>query len=419
MATSEGYFSSKNDLLGQPTIIVSSALNEVENNQTSHAGWNNTWHEKNDLIITLPGRGVSNPTCGEWRYLVRCGNKDDLRATGEIYKYSCHRPTCPICYQSAARQKALDIVKLMDGKTRIIEAELKEQHRTMGISKHYVFSIPPWLMTEEDLLEGRQKDLQRILRDLMDYAFQNSWYAGVTIFHSHRLQRPDGSVLTDEEEQEREQGDIQLNDLVPVWGPHFHFYGFGYLMHYIKFRRDTGWIYKRVKEAPGKRRDAFSTIFYLLTHFGVTMRRREAMDPLQFHGQTTTTYEMIGQSYKWAGEFRPHKTAHTVLDHVLTAKRCEHCGEIIYKYQLGPENQPIEEGKQPFLIRLEKVVYYRVDRKAPDRGRSNGIIIDEISEFENLVSVSQEIECKAILHRHGMAPDPYAEFDHDAFNYGA
>ena len=424
------------------TISLYPAYNEVDDlpavQQTEHRGWNDVWIENEDgMILTLPGRGEPGPLCGEWRYGVRCSNPNDHKAKIKLHKYSCHRPVCPKCLLSAANQKAKAIWRQFKGKALVLEAEAALQERSIGAAKHFQISLSPDLLTPADLLEpGRMKALYREINEILDSSFLDGWYAGVLVFHAFRLQRQDGSFVS-EDLPDDGSDNLNFEHLRPVWGPHFHFVGYGYMMPADEFAKAyPNWRYKRIKEGklPGKtnrykERDVFATVRYLLTHHAVFMRRLTVPKQIGLIGESETIYEQVGQNYKWAGEFRPHKIAKKVLESKLVPCLCEHCKADMMIYPLDLDGNLVEDDDlaRTFLERLERVVYYRVDRKVPDRGRSKGIILDEISEYEQLVSVELSTELSAMpapsnsvsARQYGQFTGDYDVFDHEMYSWGA
>lgn len=393
----------------QAANVLYPALNEVDayegNEQTSHVGWNDVWVENaNGLILTLPGRGEPGPFCGEWRYGVRCSNPNDPLAVMRGHVYSCHRPVCPECLYSAANQKALSIWRTFQGKSLVLTAEAEQAHRYIGKKKQIQFSYSPDLLTPADLLDREKLRLiNRELDRVLDAAFADGWYAGFLVFHAYRLQRVDGTFAGEGDLMESSEP-VNLRDifkgLTPVWGPHWHFVGYGYVMPAGEFAETfPEWRYKRIKEAklPGKNnqyaeRDVVATARYLLTHHAVFMDRLVVPKRIGLSGETTTEFSQHGQSYRWVGEFRPHKIAKQVLDSKLVPRLCEHCGAEMHIYPMDLDGHVCEDESlaRVFRERLEKVVYYRVDRKAPDRGRSQGVIVDELSDHEHLVPIAEQ-----------------------------
>lgn len=420
------------------------ALNEVEAydrvEQTAHVGWNDLWIEQDGCILTLPGRGEPGPACGEWRYAAKCSNPLDAKAQMRGHVYSCHRPVCPECLYSAAHQKATDIWKIFQGKALVLQAEAALKKRTIGSKKHFMFALPPDLFTPDELLDKQfMKRLEKELDTIMEEAFQDGWFAGFVVFHSHRLQRPDGSYIGEDElEKFDSPNDINLRDMfqgcVPVWGPHWHFVGYGYLMQSDKFaEKFPNWIYKRLKEKKlqGKHnlyreRDVLATARYLLTHHSIRMDRLVVPKRIGLRGETTTEFKQNHQNYRWVGEFRPHRIAKKVLDSVRVVKLCEHCHHEIHIYPMDLDGNVDMSQSRPMFERLEKVVYYRVDRKADDRGRSKGIIVDEISDYDNSVPINihagyqprtsdDSVSYRPVLSNTG----EYDPFDHEMYSWGA
>lgn len=424
--------------------VLYPALNEVDTyervEQTEHVGWNDLWIEQDGCILTLPGRGEQGPACGEWRYGVKCSNPLDSLAQMRGHVYSCHRPVCPECLYSAAHQKATDIWKNYQGKSLVLAAEAKSKHRSIGSKKHIMFSYAPDEFTPEDLLDkGFVRSLNKELDSVMIEAFQDGWFAGFVVFHSHRLQRPDGSFMAEDELEKFDSSDnINLREMfegcVPVWGPHWHYVGYGYIMPVDEFSiKYPNWRYKRLKEKKlegsnnlYRERDVLATARYLLTHHSIRMDRLVVPKRIGLTGETTTEFKQNHQNYRWVGEFRPHKIAKNVLDSMRVVKLCEHCQHEMHIYPMDLDGNVDMTQSRPMLERLEKVVYYRVDRNAPDRGRSKGIIVDEISDYDNCVPINiyagyqprtpvDSVSYRPVMENTG----EYDQFDHEMYSWGA
>ena len=436
------------------TISLYPALNEVEHidrvEQTDHVGWNDLWIEKDGCILTLPGRGEPGPVCGEWRYATKCSNPSDTRAKIRLHVYSCHRPVCPECLYSAAHQKATDIWRMFQGKSLVLASEASKKRTTIGVKKHFQFSVSPDLFTPEDMFDkGFMKKLNKQLDQIMNEAFRDGWFAGVVVFHSHRLQRSDGSFIGEDELEKFDSPEnVNLRDMFkgckPVWGPHWHFVGYGYLIPSDEFHKKyPDWVYKRLKEKKlsGKHnlyreRDVLATVRYLLTHHSVRMERLVVPKRIGLSGETTTEFIQNHQNYRWVGEFRPHRIAKKVLDSVVVPKLCEHCHHEIHIYPMDLDGNVDMTQSRPMLERLEKIVYYRVDRKAEDRGQSKGIIIDEISDYDGCVPINihagyqpRMIDDSVRYRENSDCPEKsylkfemigsYDVFDHEMYSWGA
>ena len=259
-------------------------------------------HE-NRSIFRLPGQGEqTNDKCGQWTHPLSCPNHGQQTLDGRhhdryVVMHSCHKPDCPVCYESwASRQATNSADRLNKANALYLHAGYK-----LGRFKHVVFSPPQELAKELIRTAGGSRKLRA---DAVKIAKKAGIVAAAMIFHPFRQNDP-------RESNYRE-------DLEPwVWyeSPHFHFVGVGYLKKSDEFYKTTGWVYNNI----GRRETLKGTIKYTLTHCGIA------------DGFQALTY---------VGLFSNNKVVIDYVERITEPIKCQACGEALHLYSM----KETEEG---------------------------------------------------------------------------
>lgn len=200
----------------------------------------------------LTGTLEAHERCGEFVRALGCIHfgEDTQKHDRIIETYSCHRPGCPICYESwAFREAERATERLREGQQVYYEAG-----KTYSL-KHVVFS--PDTSKHSDikrmLEHGDYKSLKKMVLDII----KKSGAIG-------------GSITPHFWRQVGEKERLPDNVVIPAglkegdwyFSPHWHTILAGYLMQSNVFYLKTNWLYKNL----GKRKSIKNTIFYFLTH---------------------------------------------------------------------------------------------------------------------------------------------------------
>ena len=183
---------------------------------------------------SLPGHGDPYSDCGSWRKRG-CLNVDEHLNDGlfediagkvyvEMYRRSCVRAECPVCYEKWAGKEASKI-----------EYRLSCVGRSMGMAIHLIVSP-----SNQDVY-GLSYDVLR--RKAYLIVRKNGFLGGSSIFHPFR---------------ENDAG---------LWyfSPHFHMIGYGWIHGTKEGYQEHGWIVKNA----GIRESISATAMYQLSHCGV------------------------------------------------------------------------------------------------------------------------------------------------------
>ena len=193
-----------------------------------------------DLPLTGSGEGYSS--CGSF-FTVGCLNVEkhrgmnldgvnmDGKAYLERYKQSCHRPLCPICWPDWANREMRKAKVRLD--SFVLKGRcLKPIHVTVSIPKSdYGLS-----------LSEMRKKVYRALKAV-------HCLGGMVIYHPKRQNNYDGSWY---------------------FSPHFHIIGYGWIVDVHKNYVHSGYVVKNI----GVRKTVEGTIFYQLSHCGVSKENR-------------------------------------------------------------------------------------------------------------------------------------------------
>ena len=201
-----------------------------------------------DSEWSLVGHGLQYADCGTLRYrgcLNVEGHYEALdrdqngKAFVQVYRRSCARKECPICYESWAGLEA--------GRTeyRVKAYSRRKWHRPI----HLVVSPDPslWFMDYEAMRSETYKVLKRV-----------GIVGGCEIFHPFREKCCVCGSLKDFEEKVCVKCGFDRFEW--YFSPHFHVIGFGWHSGFVK-----NWVVRNF----GVRESVHATIMYQLSHAGV------------------------------------------------------------------------------------------------------------------------------------------------------
>ena len=229
--------------LGQPGVGAPGILPYSE--KYEFGGW------------SLPGHGEAYYDCGSLRYRgclntsehhagLDCPEREG-KAYVQVYRRTCARKECPVCYEAWAGREAARAVYRLEAYGR-------------GKPIHVVAS------PSKELWGFEHPELRRKLYALLKRA---GIRGGSVIFHPFRI--PKGKS--------------------PFFSPHFHVVGFGWLNFY---RGGGKWVVKNL----GVRKSLHATLMYQLSHAGV----HEAFHVITWFGALAYNKLRIP---KFAGEGKP------------------------------------------------------------------------------------------------------------------
>jgi hypothetical protein len=212
-------------------------------------------------VFALPSHGSRKEWCGQWRGRI-CredskhvnGSLDGVDVVGkhviELYRASCGRIQCPICYEKAAAKMAITI------EWRFKHFKFRKDHPE---PIHVVASVP------ESMYDVDAKKLRSIAQKRLK---ECGVHGGCIIYHPWRQR-----CASCGGEVEREFGEHLCKECgspITVWvlGLHFHSIALGWVNEKAvkKMHEKTGWVVHNL----GVRKSVRSTAQYQLSHCGVS-----------------------------------------------------------------------------------------------------------------------------------------------------
>jgi hypothetical protein len=296
----------KSDVDEVPLVDVSSFLHYVR----SGTGF-----------VSYPG-GVSQ--CGSIKFVVACSDHPETKRYGI---HSCSRLQCPVCLDVTVERLAGDVSDRMLG----LSACLRKNGVKIGRNKHVVFTIPVYMYSREEVELDGGKALYKEFYSLLNREWKihedgsvcedrkckkkhsvrkfakDGFYGGVVILHLERKKHADDGTPCDRKGCKRPH--------VWVWGPHFHYIGYGFFEDSVWVWKKTDWIYE-VIEDQGKR-VVFDTVKYLLTHCAT------------FVGSDG---KQVGKAIRWVGVLSNSKGGKKVVGEIVEYELCPVCKEPMHKY---------------------------------------------------------------------------------------
>lgn len=286
-------------------------------------GYRTAKKETKAILWKLPSTKEKKASCGQFRTLG-CFNLQG-HPSNQAYiqhtKLSCFRSSCEYCWLEKwlareSRRSTLRIEKY--------ETVMKQLGKTRYNKPIHVIVSPSWndKFMRFDLLKKKC----RLLAD------QAGIKGGLMIYHPFALDK---------------------KRMVWVTRPHFHIIGFGWVHDTKKISEDDGWVIKN----KGVRQSLHSTVYYLLSHAGVS----DNIHSITWFGE-------LGYRSKYAELIR--------VENEEPNDNCPFCDEVLFNAVfVGTDRPPdkefvglvdssdwlpterIDESKRSYRIQDEKIIY--------------------------------------------------------------
>lgn len=298
--------------------------------------------------ITLPGRGKTDYDCGKVKYAVNCENHESCGRKATLHYYNCMNVLCPVCYERVCKREAGRITERVMGMGGVY----KKMGVRLGRLKHIVIS-PPQKEWGVDFVIGHWREIRRYAVEILKKYAKDGFYGGVLIFHHARRKHEDGSSCENPECKRKH---------IWVWSPHFHYVGYGFLESGRRVYEETGWVVKNVDNVKGKhkKRNLFGTVFYLLTHRAVCVRREPYYDAESgFYVGGMYVEKSVGQGYAYVGVFGNCRGGFLVKERRYEVGVCEVCGGELHKYGVSEDEKiNYDDDIGVYEIEVEIGVWY-------------------------------------------------------------
>lgn len=269
---------------------------------------------ENKSIFHLPGQAEqTNNKCGNWVHPLSCPNHAQQTLTNELHdrfvtQHSCHKPDCPVCYESWASRQATNTADRLFQAINLYrkegyKIETQRGYYSIGRIDHIVFSPPQDLAKKLIQTSGGFRTLRTKAIDIMK---TSGVVGGAVVFHPFR---------------QNDSREPNFNTYMPegVWyeSPHFHIIGCGYIKKSNEVYACTGWTYKKME----RRETVQGTIKYTLTHCGIA------------EGFQALTY---------FGLFSNNKIVVDKVERVTEPIKCKACGEALHLYEFVELDESID-----------------------------------------------------------------------------
>ena len=302
-----------------------------------------------EVKIVLPGSGEPDPMCGKVKFAVNCENHDRCDRKPTFYYYNCMNILCPVCKEIVCKREASKITERITEMGKIYKNRVGLR---LGKLKHIILSPPQDVWDEDFVKENREKIRGYAVEILKKYA-KDGFYGGVLIFHSHRRKHRDGSSC--------ENPDCKKAHIW-VFSPHFHYVGYVFLEKSDVIYSETGWVIKNVEKIKGrgKKRNLYGTVFYLLTHRAVFVRKERVWDSLQgIYVEGMYKWRSVGQGYSYVGIFANCKGGKCILEKRKEIGVCEKCGGNLCEYLAYEEDgeERVEYSQMLGYHLIDVIVY--------------------------------------------------------------
>ncbi len=241
---------------------------------------------KKKLVWKLPGTELKNETCGVWK-TVGCDNVFGHPENKKFVKHSkisCFRSKCEYCWlekwlarvSHRATQRIENYIQVFKNLQFARSPQLQRKY----LNPIHVIVSPSW----NDKFMSFDK-LKNKARKLINQA---GIEGGLMIYHPFSLDGKTGQW---------------------VIRPHFHIVGFGWVVNTKKISDSDGWVIKN----KGLRDSLFSTIYYQLSHTGVS-------DDVH----SITWFGSLGYRAKYADRFK--------VDEEDESSFCDYCGIMLVEF---------------------------------------------------------------------------------------
>ncbi|TKJ23162.1 MAG: hypothetical protein CEE42_12235 [Promethearchaeota archaeon Loki_b31] len=248
-------------LLLETNINSSKIIQKIKNEQ------NIKFEQLENWIVA--GSGNYEKTQNDGRYRSSCNTYRDS-ITCESHKIKglkirfnhCNKLDCTSCFIHASSARARKI------NNKILKLQRVARNRGIKIGNviHLVLSPKPeFFLSQLKDYESVKKLRRKIFRMLKNAGI----FAGVMFTQLHSIKckkcgKPDETCACKDKQ------------LIRALNIHFHVLGYGYLINSEEFRKkNKGWMYVNF----GRRKDAYSTIFYILTRVSIWRKNDGKLNP--------------------------------------------------------------------------------------------------------------------------------------------
>jgi len=238
-------------------------IDQIKENQTLEFEKVGNW--------IVAGSGNFEKTQTDGRYRDNCNTfreasacKDHLYKSLTLHYNHCNKLDCETCFIQGSSSRARD---LNDRLQKFKEKALREGVK-VGKIKHIALSPTKALMEEvlTDYSSYLKFRKEIVVNTILD---ESGLFAGILIFDLWSKQ----CKICGKKERECS---CEEKDLERVISPHFHYIGYGYVLHANDFREKfKDWVYVNF----GSREDAYHTIFYALTHCAMWRKENGKLKP--------------------------------------------------------------------------------------------------------------------------------------------
>ena len=239
------------------------------------------------ILWNLPSTKEKKDTCGKFKTLG-CFNvfyHPNNQALIQHTKLSCFRSACEYCWMEKwlARESRRATLRIEN-----YQKVIKEIGKTRFTNPIHVIVSPSWKdkFVRYDLLKKR-------CRELLDEA---GIVGGLMIYHPFSLDK---------------------KKMKWICRPHFHVIGFGWVHDTKKICDENGWVIKN----KGVRKSLYSTIYYQLSHAGVS-------DNIH----SVTWFGELGYRSKYAEQIK--------VENEEPNDYCEFCGKILVNAEFRATDRP-------------------------------------------------------------------------------
>lgn len=268
-------------------------------------------------------------TCGAIRTWYACSSPEHHAPF--VHHESCGKLSCPICYRSASSRSAH---RAEDRVLGMLDA-YRDAGVILGRIRHVEFSVDPTLWTPDLVTSDGATSLWRAFQSA--YASCASRAGGCVVLHLWRRKHLDGSTC------DHKACSLQHTW---VWGPHFHFVGWGFFENSARFHKRTGWAYKTIDDG-GYVRSVYKTVSYELTHSALVLNVQR---------------DRLHQSVRYIGMCSNCRGGPIKKTKVFEPVKCTEpgCNCTVHRYGVTEGAGPDYDKDRGPLLRLVPSAHYRL-----------------------------------------------------------
>ena len=299
--------------------------------------------------FSLPGHGSQYPDCGEVKALGcdNLGSHPEGKVFVRLYKRSCLRKTCPVCFEGWASAEAerslVRLATFLYGPEYVLDIQSHVREETVGLrSEEYHRMFVTLLENAVSRPSGSRarsgRPIHVVISPPQDEPFNKRNYrryrseaykigkecglkGGNLIPHPYRLKcKSCGGLIPDYNRVCECSGKAFVWDI----GPHFHCVGFGWIEHVKEAYERHGWVVKNL----GIRKSVFWTLQYILSHAGIFTDPESGYERVSFHVVT------------WFGDLAYNKMV-AVPEMPVPRPACAYCWHELRPFQwVGSLDRP-------------------------------------------------------------------------------